>query len=218
MDVERRLKDSEAENAELKAQLAKMVSRFAAMEDQHALKQSQMNQLHVAELETLTLQHTEETEILRGERDDYIKEIAFLQHEINALKDRLEGVSATAAYVTDIASVLEDEKEANESELELFRAKAITERQALETQLAETLRREANLERKYREAEEELAQCRTDLLSKATLIDGLKSENEDLRTRLTASRLRNFSLSSLMDGTEGGGNVDDTQLQDVNFM
>ncbi|KAI8843631.1 hypothetical protein BC829DRAFT_400762 [Chytridium lagenaria] len=116
---ERRIKDAEAEIAELKAQLTKLVARIAAMEDQHAEKQSRMNELHMAELETLTKQHVQETELLRAERYDLHKEITLLNHEIHTLKDRLEGVSATAAYVTDIASNLEDEMEANESELEL---------------------------------------------------------------------------------------------------
>ncbi|KAJ3216975.1 hypothetical protein HDU67_008704 [Dinochytrium kinnereticum] len=183
------------------------------MEDQHAEKQSQMNELHMAELETLTTQHIHETEILRGERDDLVKEIAFLHHEIHSLKDRLEGVSATAAYVTDIASSLEDEKEANESELELYRTKAISEKQALESQLTESLRRENALERRSREAEEELHRCRLEMAKVASLVDELKLENEDLRVRISQSRLRNFSLSSLMETASSESHLEDVNLQ-----
>ncbi|KAJ3148973.1 hypothetical protein HK101_002106, partial [Irineochytrium annulatum] len=129
---EQRVKDAEGENAELRAQLAKLVARIASMEDHHASQQSRMNELHVHETETLTRQHVEETNYLRMERDDLLEEVHVLHDEIAMLKEKLDGVSATAAYVTDMASSLEDIKDANETELEVFRAKALAERQALE--------------------------------------------------------------------------------------
>ncbi|KAJ3114783.1 hypothetical protein HDU96_001672 [Phlyctochytrium bullatum] len=210
-DPARRIKDAEAEIAELKAQLSKLVARIAQMEDQHAEKQSRMNELHLAEVESLTRSYTQETELLRTERDEFEKEISYLNHEIHLLKDRLEGVSATAAYVTDIASSLEDEKEANESELELYRVKVTAERQLLEKQLSDSLRREAAFERRVKDAEDELDRSRTEMAKMASLVDELKAENEDLRQRISQSRLRNFSLSSLL----GTGTADEATLETV---
>ncbi|KAJ1563662.1 hypothetical protein HK405_001238, partial [Cladochytrium tenue] len=118
--AEARLRDLEAENAEAKAQMHALLLKMAHMEDGFTTRIANINALHVAEMEALTRGLMDESDHLRQERDDLSAEVETLTMRIEELQEKLEGVSETATYVTNMASSLEDIKEANESELEGF--------------------------------------------------------------------------------------------------
>ncbi|KAJ3277643.1 hypothetical protein HDU76_010271, partial [Blyttiomyces sp. JEL0837] len=212
--MERRLKDAEDENKALREHLAILLNKMAKMEEDHAIKQGRMNEHHLAEMEITMKQHEDEVKHLQEERSQIIAQLDECHAEIDYLKEKLEGVAATAAFVTDMASSLEDLKDANETELEIFKRTSMRERKALMSQLDHYKTKSTDLDKKVSELQTELAKVKSDYSVVSLLVNDLKEENAEIREHLAASKKRNFSISSLLESDTSQINEDSHKLTD----
>ncbi|KAJ3070408.1 hypothetical protein HK102_006674 [Quaeritorhiza haematococci] len=161
-----------------------VVSRLENLEEDFARRQSEMNAIHLQEMETMTMHHVTETEMLRQERDGLEDQLRVLEEEVELLHGRLVEVSEGATAVSAVNVQLEQQNGVMEGNIvELKR-----DVEQLESNLKDALAQRVNLQTVLEHLEDEFERIKDAYTESQLLI-------QDMRAEIIELRLRNGNLT-----------------------
>ncbi|KAJ3066649.1 hypothetical protein HDU98_010062 [Podochytrium sp. JEL0797] len=159
----------------LNAQILTLTNALSSLELSSSQKLAIINTEHVQELETLQRVHMIRLQILQDERDTLTLQLFSLQDQLDASLSKFAHAQSTASIAKDLAASLQTLRRDSKCEVESFQTKSVLEREARVQEVEKRVQVES-------EMSFQMSQLKTENANLHKIIEGLRIENELLRS------------------------------------